>query len=253
MINNYPYTDFHEINLDYILKKINDLISDTKEQIDGLYFDTDGNKIVLKDRNNNIISEITAPYANSSNESNSALTAGSADNATNAQSANKDINGKDLVTYIASGAVQHDNSISLFDGAGNLVNNLQIETITPSVIELYAGADSLNLASSALDVSDNTKFYTTDYQTYNDLEDDIENSVKAGVITKLKIYFGDTLTLVLDVNTTCYDGSTQIFAGTCVSLLCRAGTGPVEYQYRTFELSFGSNTNGIFVQFTRRV
>ena len=85
LINKYPYTDFHAVNLDYILKLVRENA--------GLHLEESGNQILLKTADNTIISAITAPYAASANTANTAssasyaATAGSAASATYATSA----------------------------------------------------------------------------------------------------------------------------------------------------------------------
>ena len=85
IINKYPYTDFHAVNLDYILKLVRENA--------GLHLEESGNQILLKTADNTIVSAITAPYAASAGSANTAssasyaATAGSASSATYATSA----------------------------------------------------------------------------------------------------------------------------------------------------------------------
>ena len=85
LINKYPYTDFHAVNLDYILKLVRENA--------GLHLEESGNQILLKTADNTIVSAITAPYAASAGSSNTAssasyaATAGSSSSATYATSA----------------------------------------------------------------------------------------------------------------------------------------------------------------------
>lgn len=85
LINKYPYTDFHAVNLDYILKLVRENA--------GLHLEESGNQILLKTADNTIVSAITAPYAASAGSANTASsasyasTAGSAASATYATSA----------------------------------------------------------------------------------------------------------------------------------------------------------------------
>lgn len=85
LINKYPYTDFHSVNLDYILKLVRENA--------GLHLEESGNQILLKTADNTIVSAITAPYAASAGSANTASsasyasTAGSASSATYATSA----------------------------------------------------------------------------------------------------------------------------------------------------------------------
>lgn len=79
LINKYPYTDFHAVNLDYILKLVRENA--------GLHLEDSGNQILLKTADNTIISAITAPYAASAGSANTANSAGYASTAGSASSA----------------------------------------------------------------------------------------------------------------------------------------------------------------------
>lgn len=79
LINKYPYTDFHAVNLDYILKLVRENA--------GLHLEESGNQILLKTADNTIISAITAPYAASAGSANTASSASYASTAGSASSA----------------------------------------------------------------------------------------------------------------------------------------------------------------------
>ena len=91
IISQYPYTDMHSINLDYIMKLCRENM--------GLHLEVSGNQILLKTLDGTLISSITphfaetagsadsATYANSAGSATSALTAASAAYATKAGSA----------------------------------------------------------------------------------------------------------------------------------------------------------------------
>ena len=79
LINKYPYTDFHAVNLDYILK--------LARENEGLHLEESGNQILLKTADNTIVSAITAPYAASAGSANTASSASYASTAGNAASA----------------------------------------------------------------------------------------------------------------------------------------------------------------------
>lgn len=55
MFHDYPYTDFHEMNLDYILKLARETM--------GLYLEVVGDKLQLKNAANQVISNVTIAYA----------------------------------------------------------------------------------------------------------------------------------------------------------------------------------------------
>lgn len=79
LINKYPYTDFHAVNLDYILKLV--------RANAGLHLEESGNQILLKTADNTIVSAITAPYAASAGSANTASSASYASTAGSASSA----------------------------------------------------------------------------------------------------------------------------------------------------------------------
>ena len=79
LINKYPYTDFHAVNLDYILKVVRENA--------GLHLEVSGNQLLLKTADNTIISAITIPYATEAGSANNANSAAYASSAGSASSA----------------------------------------------------------------------------------------------------------------------------------------------------------------------
>ena len=79
LIFRYPHTDFHSVNLDYILKLVRENA--------GLHLEESGNQILLKTADNTIVSAITAPYAASAGSANTASSASYASSAGSAASA----------------------------------------------------------------------------------------------------------------------------------------------------------------------
>ena len=79
LINKYPYTDFHSVNLDYILKVVRENA--------GLHLEISGNQLLLKTADNTIISAITIPYATEAGSANTAQSAAYASTAGSASSA----------------------------------------------------------------------------------------------------------------------------------------------------------------------
>lgn len=67
IINNYPYTDFHSINLDYIIKLCRENM--------GLHLEISGDRLLLKTEDNTIISNVVIPYATEAGTANSATNA----------------------------------------------------------------------------------------------------------------------------------------------------------------------------------
>ena len=55
IFDSYPYTDFHEMNLDFILRLAKDSM--------GLHLDTQGNSLVLKNASEQVVSSVTVTYA----------------------------------------------------------------------------------------------------------------------------------------------------------------------------------------------
>ena len=93
IINQYPYTDMHSINLDYVLKLCRENM--------GLHLEVSGNNILLKTEDGSVISSIVTPYATEANHAataTSATSAASATNATNAQNAVNATNAAHAVT-----------------------------------------------------------------------------------------------------------------------------------------------------------
>ena len=117
IISQYPYTDMHSINLDYIMKLCRENM--------GLHLEVSGNQILLKTLDGTLISSITphyaetagsadsATYANTAGSATSALTAASAAYATKAGSADT----ADLATEAA-----HANSADSATSALNATN-----------------------------------------------------------------------------------------------------------------------------------
>ena len=79
LINKYPYTDFHSVNLDYILKVVRENA--------GLHLEVSGNQLLMKTADNTIISAITIPYATEAGSANTANSAAYASTAGSASSA----------------------------------------------------------------------------------------------------------------------------------------------------------------------
>ena len=67
LVNQYPYTNFHDVNLDYILKLVRENA--------GLHLEIVGNKLVMKTADNSIVSSVTISYAETADQANSATQA----------------------------------------------------------------------------------------------------------------------------------------------------------------------------------
>lgn len=155
MIPKYPMTDFHEINLDYLLQKYFEIDDKLTSQIAGLKLEVNAHNILLKDAGNNVLASIVAPY---SLEAQTAATATRATNADEADSAIKDALGNHIVSYVKSVA-SNDNVITFYDANGGTVASVGV--VTGSIIDL----DIYNTD----DMSDTRSLrYTLDRMTVND-------------------------------------------------------------------------------------
>lgn len=67
LVNEYPYTNFHDVNLDYILKLVRENA--------GLHLEIVGNKLVMKTADNSIVSSVTISFAETADQANTATQA----------------------------------------------------------------------------------------------------------------------------------------------------------------------------------
>lgn len=79
LVNGYPTTNFHELNLDYIITLV--------RQNGGLHLEASGNQILLKSLDGTTISSITPHYAETAGHADTATSANSATFATSASTA----------------------------------------------------------------------------------------------------------------------------------------------------------------------
>ena len=84
LVNGYPTTNYHEINLDYILKLV--------RENNGLHLDASGNQLLLKTLDGTTVSTITVPYATNAGHADTATSANSATFATTATNATNAVN-----------------------------------------------------------------------------------------------------------------------------------------------------------------
>lgn len=158
-IPKYPMTDFHEINLDYLLNKYFEIDAELKTQIAGLKLEVNAHNILLKDASNNVLASIVAPYAYE------ALTAATATRATNADEADvaiKDALGNHIVSYVKSVAVS-DNVITFYDANGGEIVSTSIVTGEVVNVDLHniddiPYNDSLNAIIANLEVNDTVEY-----------------------------------------------------------------------------------------------
>lgn len=168
LIDKYPYTDFHEINLDYLLKKYFEIDDELKSQIAGLKLEVNEHNILLKDASNNVLASIVAPYSSE------------------ADIANKDVLNNLIVSYLKSVAID-DNIITFTTGDGtNKV--IAIPTATGLVVDCYANEDTNDINASDFAIGSFSHFLTPDYESYEDLENAFMASYRAGYPTTLRFF-----------------------------------------------------------------
>ena len=141
IINQYPYTDLHSINLDYVIKLCRENM--------GLHLEISGDRLLLKTEDGKIISSVVIPYATEANHAASATHATNADTATVAINAN----------YASSAG-----SSATADNAANATHAVNADHATSAdSATTAASAASATSASSAVEathaVSANTALY----------------------------------------------------------------------------------------------
>lgn len=141
IINNYPYTDMHSINLDYVIKLCRENM--------GLHLEISGDRLLLKTEDGKIISSVVISYATEANHAASATHATNADTATVAINAN----------YASASG-----SSATADNAANATHAVNADHATSAdTATTAASAASATSASSAVEaiyaVSANTARY----------------------------------------------------------------------------------------------
>lgn len=173
-IPKYPMTDFHEINLDYLLNKYFEIDTKLASQIAGLKLEVNEHNILLKDADNNVLASIVAPYASE------ALTAASATRASNADEADvaiKDALGNHIVSYVKSVA-SDNNVITFYDANGGEIASVGVVTGSNVDVDIYntdqGNTKALNIILSNMEINDEQEFYS------NYTHDQIEALFNAG-------------------------------------------------------------------------
>lgn len=141
IINNYPYTDMHSINLDYVIRLCRENM--------GLHLEISGDRLLLKTEDGKIISSVVISYATEANHAASATHATNADTATVAINAN----------YASASG-----SSATADNAANATHAVNADHATSAdSATTAASAASATSASSAVEathaVSANTALY----------------------------------------------------------------------------------------------
>ncbi len=154
LINKYPYTDFHAVNLDYILKLV--------RENTGLHLEESGNQILLKTADNAIVSAITAPYAASAGSANTASSAGYASTAGSASSA---------------GYATNAGTAATATNATNAVN--ANHAVTADSATSAASADSATYATTAGSATNATNAVNAQNATYAETTGNVEHASAA--------------------------------------------------------------------------
>ena len=154
IINKYPYTDFHAVNLDYILKHVRENA--------GLHLEESGNQILLKTADNTIVSAITAPYAASAGSANTASSASYASSAGNAASA----------TYATSAG-----SAATATNATNAANATKADFATTA--GSATSADNATYATTAGSATNATNAVNAQTAAYAETTGNVEHADKA--------------------------------------------------------------------------
>lgn len=163
MIPKYPMSDFHEINLDYLLKKYLEIDAELAAQISGLKLAVNGHNILLTDASENVLASIVAPY---SLEAQTAATATRASNADEADVAIKDALGNHIVSYVKTVA-SNDNVITFYDANGGQIASVGVVTGSIIDLDIYNTDDmsdtrSLRFTLDRMAVNDEV-FYNSNY------------------------------------------------------------------------------------------
>ena len=196
LINKYPYTDFHAVNLDYILKVVRENA--------GLHLEISGNQLLLKTADNTIISAITIPYATEAGSANTAVsagyastagsaasatyaaTAGSATTATNATNATHASTADTATSATSAASATNATHATTADTATNATNAVNAQNAVYA--ETTGAVEHADKAIETITISGNTVRFTTYDGTNYDItipyavkaqKDDLGNSIKS--------------------------------------------------------------------------
>lgn len=172
LINKYPYTDFHSVNLDYILKVVRENA--------GLHLEISGNQLLLKTADNTIISAITIPYSTEAGSANTAVSAGYASTAGSAASA----------TYAATAG-----SATTATNATNATHASTADTATSATAAASAtNADHATAADTATYATSAGSATTADYATSTGSVDHAQKAIEtitiSGNVVRFTTYDG---------------------------------------------------------------
>ena len=213
IVNQYPYTDMHSINLDYIIKLCRENM--------GLHLEISGNQLILKTADGTIVSSVTVHYAEEAGHAataTSATSAASATNATNAQNA----------TYATNAAHAVAADSATVAATANQANSATTATSA-------ANADYATTAGTAATATRATSAATADYATttgnVEHADKAFENVENVGVGLKFTTYDGTNKYIVVghaDAALTDYDN--RIIGRTYVSQVVEGDNGQIIFK-----------------------
>lgn len=213
IVNQYPYTDMHSINLDYIIKLCRENM--------GLHMEISGNQLILKTADGTIVSSVTVHYAEEAGHAStatSATSAASATNATNAQNA----------TYATNAAHASTADSATVAATANQANSATTATSATN-------ADYATTAGTATTATRATSAATADYATTTG---NVEHADKAfesveniGVGLKFTTYDGTDKYIVVDhANAALTDYDNRIIGRTYVSQVVEGDNGQIIFK-----------------------
>lgn len=171
MYNEYPYTNFHEVNLDYIIKLVRENA--------GLHLTVEGDKLQLKTLDGNTVSNVTIPYATEAGHAATATNATNANVATTALNANQATNAVHALTADEATEAVHASTAS-----------------TASTATTATTATNATNANHALTATNATHAGTADYALTTEAVEHADKAVETITISGDNILF------------TSYDGTT---------------------------------------------
>lgn len=171
MYNKYPYTNFHEVNLDYIIKLVRENA--------GLHLTVEGDKLQLKTLDGNTVSNVTIPYATEAGHSATATNATNANVATTALNANQATNAVHALTADEATEAVHASTAS-----------------TASTATTATTATNATNANHALTATNATHAGTADYAMTTEAVEHADKAIETVTISGDNILF------------TSYDGTT---------------------------------------------
>lgn len=154
LINQYPYTDMHSINLDYVIKLCRENM--------GLHLEISGEQLLLKTEDGTVISAVTIPYSTEANHANTATSALNANAASTALTAN----------YATSAG-----TAATADSAANATHATTADSATTA--SSATSASSATYATSAGSATTATHATTADSATYAETTGSVNHAAKA--------------------------------------------------------------------------